>query len=595
VALSGALLLLAAAPALALASDAMVSVGSPPDQTPRNVQYDPAVAIDPSHPNVVVAGWTDHVDRRSCPQVDAREFARCLRAPEDNPPVAHGSAVGFSFDGGASWIQPTYTGLTGSDCDPTTTCEPHVGQIHTLPWYYENDLVSWVDQAVAIGPVPVDGRFSWANGSRVYYANTTAAAPDPYALPNPEFRGDLAIAVSRLDNPTLESVLDKASWQPPVLVSTRHGQEGFPWKARIWADNAASSPFFGSVYECHADFRSNGGGNGLPDASYASFSRDGGETWTTKQVDSADSNGHSQNLWGPLGCTIRTDSRGVVYMFNVRPENPELVPAPRSAELIMYKSFDGGRSWTKPRVVERGTDPYFVDPVSGSMVTSGYAGAKTDFGTAPSIDIANGAPTGAGATDEIVLAWADNGGDVNANTMQLAWSQDRGNNWNGPTTVSLPGDRPLYAATAISPTGDRVYAVYEAVTSPWRGNDMTSPRPYHGVFLTAPLAANGAPGAWSTVYSGSTDTSAGHNDERGTYLGRDFYQPRVGYFVSAAASRTYGVGVWTDARNATVCDAMQDWRAGSLAAGQLVFPAPWPLADCPATFGNADIWSATTG
>jgi hypothetical protein len=23
--------------------------------------------------------------------------------------------------------------------------------------------------------------------------------------------------------------------------------------------------------------------------------------------------------------------------------------------------------------------------------------------------------------------------------------------------------------------------------------------------------------------------------------------------------------------------------------------APWPLADCPATFGNADIWSATTG
>ena len=82
---------------------------------------------------------------------------------------------------------------------------------------------------------------------------------------------------------------------------------------------------------------------------------------------------------------------------------------------------------------------------------------------------------------------------------------------------------------------------------------MTSPRPYHGVFMTAPVGAVGAPGTWSVVYNGSTDTSAGHNDLRGTYPGHDIYQERIGDYVYAAATATYGLGVWTDAQNATVC------------------------------------------
>jgi hypothetical protein len=146
----------------------------------------------------------------------------------------------------------------------------------------------------------------------------------------------------------------------------------------------------------------------------------------------------------------------------------------------------------------------------------------------------------------------------------------------------------MYAAPAISPSGDRVYVVYEAVTSPWAGDDVATPRPWHGVFLSAPVGPSG-PGVWTTEYNGPLA------DLRSSFPGHRFREERVGDYVYAAASRDYGVGLWIDVRNAAVCPAIQDWRAQSLSAGHIVTPAPWPLTDCPATWGNMDVWAATTG
>jgi hypothetical protein len=154
--------------------------------------------------------------------------------------------------------------------------------------------------------------------------------------------------------------------------------------------------------------------------------------------------------------------------------------------------------------------------------------------------------------------------------------------------VSASGDRPLFTAAAISPSGDRAYVVYEAVTSPWRGSDVTSPRHYHGVFRSAPVGLSGL-GSWTTVYNGPS------GDLRATFPGHRLREERVGDYIYAAASRNYGVGVWIDARNAAVCPAIQDWRGNSLAAGAPVIPAPWPLADCPPTFGNTDVRAVSTG
>ena len=235
-----ACMLFAAVPAIA----GNVSVGSPSGTTPQNHQNEPAVAVDANHPNVLVAGWNDFVDWAPCPQADATTFGTCADPADDGVGL---SAVAFSFDRGHSWIQPRYTGWTAADCNPTATCAAHEGPINTLPWYYENRLVSSGDPAVAVGPIAVNGQFSWSNGSRVYYANLTGAWPSGFAFPNPEFHGFLGVGVSRIDNPTPTSVLNKASWKPPVIVNTKTGQTAFEDKEQIWADNATSSPFFGAT------------------------------------------------------------------------------------------------------------------------------------------------------------------------------------------------------------------------------------------------------------------------------------------------------------------------------------------------------------
>jgi hypothetical protein len=571
----------------------LVTSGSPSGSTPRNHQNEPAVAMDANTPNILLAGSNDFVDAQACPRNLAVNHGTCL----DRAAGIGVSGDYFSFDNGHTWTQPAYTGWTTTNCpDPTTSCKGAVGTIHTLPWYYENQLVSFGDPAVAFGPIRgTDGHFSWANGARAYYANLTAAFSTTveFSFPNPVFNGFVGVAVSRLDNPTSTSILDKNSWQQPVIVSSTQGQTSFYDKEQLWADNAASSPVFGHVYICANDFRSNAAHkNGNSPTPMDVFnSADGGSTWTKVQVTSAQTNNNpnTPNSFGYSGCTIRTDSHGVVYLFAERFTSPTVAGLPTHSNQVMFKSFDAGAHWTKAQVINNVTDPcYFIDPVYGRCVMDGYAGARTDLAASPSVSIANGAPFGANATNEIVDAYAD-APALNGENTKFSYSTDGGNSWSDPAAVSLSGDRPLYAAPAISPDGTHAYVVYEADTAPWRGSDFTSARPYHGVFISSPLDVSGAPTGWTTEFNETP------GDLRATYPGHDQYQERVGDYIYAAASNSYGVGVWASAANASVCNPIQTYRSQSFAAGQHALPAPWPITDCPATFGNVDILSATTG
>src|SRR5205823_13961911 len=98
----------------------------------------------------------------------------------------------------------------------------------------------------------------------------------------------------------------------PVLVTARSSTSAGFDKEQIWSDNAASSQFFGNVYVCFVDFHSFSQGKSFPLFPYVSTSTDGGLTWTTRKVGPPVANFQHGSR---TGCTIRTDSNGVVYAF----------------------------------------------------------------------------------------------------------------------------------------------------------------------------------------------------------------------------------------------------------------------------------------
>jgi hypothetical protein len=568
----------AAAPPPQAGTGALVSVGSPTNVAPRNGQNEPALAVDPTAPNILAAGANDLVDTQPCSEQASTTAGAC-----SFPLGTYNLGVGlmgvyFSFDSGHSWIQPTYHGLTAAGCDPTAEpCTPQPGPIRTIPNYFENGLRSRSDPGVAFGPVPKNGTFSYANGSRLYYATLATNLTDT-RIERGGINSTTAITVSHIDNVTAARVADQSNWSKPYFVPANISASAGLDKEQVWADNAATSPFFGRVYVCYTDFHSFSRGNNFAQFPMIAVSTDGGVTWKTHRV--APPTTVKSNF---QGCTVRTDSHGNVYDFFTHFSNTS-----NNGAQTMVKSTTGGNSWGRPvDFMQMNASCFFFDPVAGRCNSEGPAGARNDLMAMPSIDIANGAPTGTDATNEIVDAWSDGRNGLNNEVSLLSFSTDAGQTWSAPQTVSAPGDRALFTAPGIAPDGSRVYVAYNAFTTPF-ATTTGSPRLIHGVLRSAAIGAGGAPTGWTTEFVGSS------GDARGTAQGRILYNEFLGDYVYAIGARTYGTGVWTDAPDTADCPAMDAWRQASFNAGHQVFPAPWPLGDCPANWGNSDISSATT-
>jgi hypothetical protein len=570
--------------ALAFNSDTLVTVGSPTSPFSQNKQNEPTIAVDASHTNVLAAGANEEID-----------FEACNAGTDNTCPFTPGvgsSGVYFSFDSGTTWTQPRYTGVSGRNClgavgDSDPPCTPSTnGPIGTLPGYAEAGLVSDGDPGVAFGPRPGPSGFSWSNGSRLYYSNLAA---NLNTKRDETFKGFEAIAVSRTDAVAAAAAGDASAWMAPVIVS-KQSSTTFSDKSQIWADNASSSPFFGNVYLCWASFRGQEKGNAVPQPLVVATSTDGGSTWTQKQVTTASDNPfNTKQGFGRSGCTVRTDSHGVVYVF----AEQFAVGMPAQGSQIMVVSHDGGKSWSRPQNIGLAVDTCFAVQFDGTgfrCVMDGIAGARDDLSAAPSVDIANGAPTGVGATNEIVRTWVDGRDGLNHEHAMVSYSTDGGANWSTPAPAESAGDRGYYSAIAISPRGSDAYLVYNAFTTPFR-NDTTSPRTLVGVVKHADVGSNGTIGSWSTLHRSTP------GDPRGSSQ-NNLWLEFLGDYVYAVATQSYGAAVWNDTRNAVDCPAIDAWRAAAQTAtanGTDVPTAPAPEQACGTnnTFGNSDIFGGS--
>jgi hypothetical protein len=578
------LLGLQAIPASAVhGGDTEVSVGSNDNVFSQNKQNEPAVAIDPARPWFVAAGANDNIDMEAC---DAGPDTDCPFTTD-----VGGSGIYFSFNSGDTWTQPTYTGLTARDClgvvgDADPVCVAHQGPIGTLPHYDENGMVSDGDPALVFGPVPgEDGTFSWSNGSRLYYTNLTSASSVSETAP---FPGVEAITVSRMDVPTSVDtageaqtlVANEANWADPVVVS-KQNPTVFSDKEQMWADQNEDSPFFGNAYICWAGFRSLSRGNAAPTPVFVATSTDGGATWTQKQVTSATNNPFNPKQgFGRSGCTVRTDSEGVVYVM----AQQFAVGTPGVGKHVLVKSFNGGHTWTPPKQLFDAVDACFAVQFDGAgfrCVMDGVGGARDDLAASPSLDIASE------STDFLYETWADGrsgsaGPPVNNQTqLRFAYSTDHGSSWTQSIVPITAGDRPYYAAVAVSPDGTDLYLVYNAFTNAYRDN-TTDPRGLVGVILHADVTGSGAPGAWSEVHRGVVGDPRGSAQNN---IALEF----LGDYVYADATDDYGVAVWNDVRQAGVCPAVNTWRTQVQATISLA-GRPAIQQACPPTFGNTDIW-----
>ncbi len=539
--------------------DTLITVGSPDTPFSQNKQNEPWIAVDPSNPLVMAAGANDNIDMEACAAGDP------TTCPFTNG--VGGTGIYFSSDGGKTWTQPTYTGYSARNCLGPDPCEPDpAGSIGTLPWFYESGLVADGDPSLVFGPRPApDGSFSWDNGSRLYFSTLTAnfsTTRDEMA-----FKGFEALAVSRVDDVAAAAAGDKDAWMPPVVIS-KQSSTTFSDKEAIWADNAESSPYFGNVYVCNVAFRSV---SGPPEPVVFVRSTDGGETWTQRQISQA-----ANIIWeqgrsgGRQGCVVRSDSLGTVYVVwsgSIKGQNV----------VWMSRSFDGGDKFDKPRTIAVTGRVGAFDSVQLGLTFDGVAGSRTSEG--PSMDIANGAPSGVNAPDTIVVGWTDGQNGLNNERAMLQYSNDGGETWSASFDATEAGDRPDFPWVAISPNGEDVYVTYMGFLDPWREN-TTAPRRVQGVVRHADFSDLSM---WSTLHRGQVGDARGSSSNS---LAVEF----LGDYNYVIATNDFAAAVWNDVRAAAVCEDVNAWRASLAGIESAVVQTPAPGTDCPATFGNSEIF-----
>jgi hypothetical protein len=358
-----------------------------------------------------------------------------------------------------------------------------------------------------------------------------------------------------------------------VVTQTRQSQTTFSDKPDIAVDSAASSPRFGTVYECYSLFKSQQP-NG-PEPIAVSRSTDGGQTFSRPQTLTPSHNGGNagQGNAGRQGCNVGTDSHGNVYVVWEDTFQHQSV-------IDLATSSDGGVHFSKGKAIAAVSD-VGEDDGTDQISFDGIAGARTS--SFPSLSIANGAPTGVGAPNTIAVGWSDGAAGLNHEHALVQLSGDGGSSWSNPQAVEQAPDRPDFAFLGISPDGTDLYVVYDGFADPFRAN-VSDPRRFVGVVRHGDVSGSSL-GNLTTLDRGVVGDARASSANA---LVNEF----LGDYNTVEATNQRAVAVYNDARNAAVCGPIDVFRQATVdgTAGE----PPAPGAACPQKFGNTDIFAAVS-
>ena len=417
-----------------------------------------------------------------------------------------------------------------------------------LPGFNTIGRASGGDPSLDYGPrLCASGTFSFSCGVTIYYGSLA----DPF----PEFGGE-QVTVSR-------SYDDALTWANPVAATSTDNKSNFDDHDWVAVDHFPSSPHFGRIYVFWAVFCNTCAGNGNVKL-YVAHSDDEGRTWSQAVKVSAANNNTPQGFRETGQMAV--SSNGTVEAFWT--ENADSTKFPSLQ--VVATSSDGGQTFTAPITIAQVTDyPLRGTPFDVVDLFNRVPGmsARVDCYPHPASDP---------SSTRVYVVWCDFSGGHG--DVKGAVSLD-GINWTQLGTIaSISGRNAFFPAASVAPNGT-VSLTFDALTQPPANNPFqTGVQVYDNYF--AESVAGGM--AFGVPVRASTASS---NPDGSSY--NNLQEQFIGDYIGIVAGPTSAYIVWTDARNATRCQAVDDYR-NAVYAGSKTAVAPNPDSACATSFGNTD-------
>jgi hypothetical protein len=494
---------------------------------PTNKQNEPTVAIAPNGTSAI-AGSNDEQKQPACGP-GLQRGATALPSNCSFFPNVGTSGVYTSADAGATW---TNLGMLPGYTDTGSSVAPTAGSLTTSA--APGTLVSDGDPVVVFGPkLGTNGKFTFANGARAYYANLAAySSSATQGQQAPEL---LAVSISDTYG---------ATWYDPVLAVAKNGYV-FNDKEDIWADRNPASPFFGRVYMTWTQFRD------IPGAAEPVmfvYSADGGLTWSAPNQLSIAQN---YAFGGRQGSVVRSGPDGTVYAMW---EDSDL----NGPKHVVQTSSDGGRTWSKSMTIA------YVTDIAAAIPGSNF---RTDSFASAGVDQTSGA---------VYVAWSS--AASGSGRIVVARSGDHGQSWSTPVTVSTAREGyAFFQGLDVAPNG-RIDIGYQALIAKNTATYGTGNASIDSYYVSSTDGGT----TWSRplkVSKVSSDPAASAQNN----LQLQFW----GDYNTMASTNDTALFIYTDSRSGAGCPAVDAYQHGLDGTGPAV-AKPAPGTDCPGQFGNSD-------